>query len=410
MFPINVLIPRLRILIISRIFIAAFFLFYAQRVFPIEELIFYSVIVATVFLSAFYVIWLSVGRGLQILVWLQIVCDLILESVVVYYTGGADSLFATIYILSILSAGLIVSPAASFYVASGSAVSFLLAVFLEPVEWIPFLKTSLVTRRDPVYLFYASYVRITVFFLVAILTYFFSQKIRKLEDQMKTQERLVFLGEVVSTIAHEIRNPLASISGSVELIQKQLGSKLNEKQGKMMGAVVDESERVKNIFSGLLDYSRLSEPHLEEVKLKAFLDEILLLAPHQHSFNPKVKVETVYRRKNSDTVLRIDPEQMKQVFMNLIANAHEAMPHGGSLKISAHSAHGHTSIIFEDNGTGMDRKTLSSLFLPFKTTKPNGTGLGLSQAYKIVGQHGGSLTIQSKKGKGTKAEVTLPRI
>ncbi len=407
MLPINTLITRLRILIISRVFIAAFFLFYAQFIFRVEELVFYSVIVMTALLSAFYVIWLSLGQGLRILAWFQILCDLILESVVVYYTGGADSLFATIYVLSILSAGLIISPVASFYVAFGSSASFLLAVYLEPFEWAPFPSSWLTARRDPIYLFYASYVRITVFFLVAVLTYFFSQRIRKLEVKMKSQERLVSLGEVVSTIAHEIRNPLASISGSVELIQKQLDEKLNEKQRKMMNAVVDESERIKGIFSGLLDYSRLPALCLEDVKMAAFLNEIFLLMSHQPSFNEKVKVDTLY--KNKDVKLKIDPEQMKQVFMNLIANAYEAMPEGGRLMVHMKVSHGHVSVLFEDNGIGMDRKTLNSLFLPFKTAKPNGTGLGLAQAYKIVSQHGGRLVVQSKKGKGTKAEVVLPR-
>ena len=303
MLPVNVLVNRLRVLIFARLFIAAFFLFYAQRVFPTDALVFYSVIVATTLLSAFHVLWLSVGQGLRILAWFQIVCDLILESALVYYTGSADSLFASIYILTILSAGLIIAPAASFYVAAGSSVSFLLAVFLEPPVSVSFSGLWQEARRDVVYLFYASYVRITVFFLVAVLTYFFSQRIRKLEDKMKSQERLVFLGEVVSTIAHEIRNPLASISGSVELIQKQLDEKLNEKQRKMMNAVVDESERIKGIFSGLLDYARLPELHLEEIKITSFLDDVFLLMSHQHSFNSKVKVDALYKSRAKDVTL-----------------------------------------------------------------------------------------------------------
>jgi two-component system sensor histidine kinase PilS (NtrC family) len=404
MFTAPILMSRLRILIIARLFIAAFFLFYAQHVFSIEDLVFYLVIVVTTLLSAGYVFWLSVGYGLKILAWFQILCDLILESILVYYTGGADSLFAAIYVLTILSAGLIVSPAASFFVAAGSSVSFLLAVFMEPSGS---LSGSEEVRRDLVYLFYASYVRITVFFLVAVLTYFFSQRIRTLEDQMKTQKRLVFLGEVVSTIAHEIRNPLASISGSIELIHKQIEEKLSEKQKKMMNIVIDESERIKNIFSGLLDYSRVPELSLEEVKMAPFLNEIFLLMSHQPSFNGKVKVDT--RFGNKDVKVRVDPEQMKQVFTNLISNAYEAMPEGGRLKVNLKAGPGYVSILFEDNGVGMDRKTLNSLFLPFKTAKLNGTGLGLAQAHKIVTQHGGRLVIRSKKGKGTKAEVILPR-
>jgi signal transduction histidine kinase len=99
---------------------------------------------------------------------------------------------------------------------------------------------------------------------------------------------------------------------------------------------------------------------------------------------------------------------MKQVFTNLISNAYEAMPEGGRLKVNLKAGPGYVSILFEDNGVGMDRKTLNSLFLPFKTAKLNGTGLGLAQAHKIVTQHGGRLVIRSKKGKGTRVEIVLP--
>ncbi|MBI4372573.1 MAG: hypothetical protein HY585_02450, partial [Candidatus Omnitrophica bacterium] len=215
MLPVAILTQRIRVLIFARLFIATVFLFYAQFVFPTERILFYSIIAACCGLSIIYVLWLISAKHLTALAWFQIVCDLLLESALVAYTGGADSLFATIYVLSILSAGPVLSPAAGFFVAAGSSICFIGAVILYNSGGITVAEPA--GRRDLIYLFYASYVRITVFFLVAILTYYFSRMIQKLEDRVKTQERLVFLGEVISSIAHEIRNPLASISGSVEL-------------------------------------------------------------------------------------------------------------------------------------------------------------------------------------------------
>lgn len=405
------LIKRLRTLIISRLFIATFLLFYAQFVFPAERALFYAIIVVISTLSIVYVLWLITAQKLHFLAYIQIGCDLFLESALVYYTGGADSLFATVYVLSILSAGSILSPIASFYIATGSSICFVTTVFLDYIWWVPpgFPLSSVTSgaRRDVTYLFYASYVRVTVFFLVAILTYFFSQMIQKLEGRVKTQERLVFLGEVISNIAHEIRNPLASISGSVELILKQAGSQLNEKQQKLMSAVVDESERIKRIFSGLLDYSRPSVLRMEEVSVTPFIDQIFMLMQHQDSFNPRVKIEPLYRRQ--DIKMKVDPEHMKQVLMNVITNAFQAMPNGGCLKVDADANSAGVNIFLEDNGCGMDKKTLDSLFIPFKTTKLNGTGLGLAQAYKVVTQHDGQLSFQSRKGKGTRVEIFIPK-
>ncbi|MBI4358773.1 MAG: GHKL domain-containing protein [Candidatus Omnitrophica bacterium] len=412
MLPKAILSKRLRTLIMARLFIAAFFLFHAQFVFPAEKILFYAIIALISVLSAIYMAWLITARNLLLLAYVQMVCDLVLESALVYFTGGVDSIFANVYMISILTAGAVLSPRASFAVALGSSVCFAVSVYLNNAFWAPSDLVATDTfsngRRDVVYLFYAGYVRITVFFLVAILTYYFSQMIQTLEGKMKTQERLVFLGEVVSSIAHEIRNPLASISGSVELISRRLGEELSEKQRKLMSAVVEESERINRIFSRLLDYSRLPELKLEEVSVTGFLDQIFLLMRHQESFNPRVKVVPSYKERNLK--IRIDPEYMKQVLINVITNAYEAMPDEGKLTVDAHANGTHVLISVEDTGCGMDRKTLHSVFIPFKTTKSNGTGLGLAHAYKIVSQHGGQLSISSKQQKGTQVKIALPKL
>ncbi|MBI4394782.1 MAG: hypothetical protein HY583_01155 [Candidatus Omnitrophica bacterium] len=412
LLPVAIFIKRLRVLTIARLLIATVFLFCAQFIFPKDRTLFYALIAACSILSIIYILWLLSTKKLVLLAWIQVLLDLVLESALVAYTGGVDSLFATVYVLSILSAGYILSPVASFYIATGSSICFIAITFFDYANWIPsgFFapRTISAKNHDILYLFYSSYVRVTVFFLVAVLTYFFSQKIRKLESTMKTQERLVFLGEVISSIAHEIRNPLTSISGSVELMIKQLKAKLNEKQQKLMGAVVDESERINRIFSGLLDYSRLPELRLEEVCLESFLDQILMLVEHQESFNPKINILKLY--KNKKIQVKMDPEYMKQVLMNILVNSFQAMPNGGKLEIDSHANRTEVSVSINDTGMGMDRKTLNSIFVPFKTTKSNGTGLGLAQAYKIVSQHGGRLSIRSKKEKGTQVEVFIPKL
>ena len=401
---------RLRILIMARLFIGTFFLFYAQFVFHVERIIFYGIIAAISLLSAFYLLWLISGIYLRGLALTQIFCDLILESVIVYYTGGADSLFAPIYILSILSAGFLLSPGTSFYVAVASSICFVAVVLPGHFHWsFPLLlppDPEFNGRQDPIYLFYSSYVRITIFFLVAILTYYFSRMIQKLEDKMKTQERLVFLGEVASNIAHEIRNPLASISGSVELLAKQLRTDLSEKQQKLMTAVVDESERIKHIFNGLLDYSRVPVLELEGISTEHFLDQIVLLIQHQDGFNSRIKINRRYLGKRFK--MKADPEYVKQAVMNVISNAFQAMPQGGELTIDALRIRDEIRISILDTGEGMDRKALKNLFVPFKTTKMGGTGLGLAQTYRIITQHGGRITVESAKGRGTRFDLYLP--
>ena len=375
-------------------------------------MLFYAIIAIISALSVFYVLWLLSARQLRLLAYVQIACDLILESALIYYTGGVDSLFAGVYVLSILSAGSVLSPRASFYVAAGSAFCFVGTVLAVYFRWISFRAMlpnlpEYGVKRESIYLFYASYVQVTVFFLVAILTYYFSQKIEQLEGEMKIQERLVVLGEVTSNIAHEIRNPLTSISGSVELISKQLNSQLTEKQRKLMDAIVDESLRINRIFNGLLDYARIPKLQFEEVLVEPFLDQIFLLMKNQEVFNSKVELQTPYRNKR--VKINADPEQLKQVLMNIITNAFDSMPSGGFLTVDTSFSRYEAIISVEDTGVGMDSKTLDSLFTPFKTSKANGTGLGMAQVHKIVSQHGGRVFVRSKPGAGTRIDLVLPR-
>lgn len=406
-----VLTKRLRVLIISRLLIGACLLFYAQFIFSIEVIVFYSIIALISFLSVLYVLWLVSGTHLNKLAWIQIGCDLILESLLIYYTGGVDSLFASIYVLSILSAGLILSPTSSFYMATGSSICFIATVLLVYHRWFPsfkilFPRPVFIIERESIYLFYAGYVQITVFFLVAILTYYFSRMIQSLERKVKSQERLVFLGEVASNIAHEIRNPLASISGAVELISQQLSDQLNDKQRQLMSAIVDESLRINRIFSGILNFARINKIQSEEMVLESFFDDVLLLLQHHEAFKTNVEIKALY--KNKGIKMNADPEQIKEACINILTNAYEAMDRGGVLTIDCEKNHNQVVISILDSGAGINPEIMNELFTPFKTTKTSGTGLGMAQANKIVSQHGGRIEVDSKRGKGTRVNIILP--
>ncbi|OGW79591.1 MAG: hypothetical protein A3G33_07285 [Omnitrophica bacterium RIFCSPLOWO2_12_FULL_44_17] len=401
---------RVRTLIIARLFVATFFLFCAQFVFKINLTVYYAIISIISILSIIYVLWWLTGKSLTLLAYIQIFFDLLIESILIYYTGGIDSVYSTIYILTIISSSFVLLPYASFYAAALSGIVFTFTVLAYQKHWLPFAyilpSPDFISTPDAVYVFYACYVKITVFVIVSILTYYFSAHILRLEKQVRMQRRLVFLGQVTSSIAHEIRNPLASISGTVELLARQLNDRLNENQQNLMTAIVEESSRVKRIFSGLLDYSRIPELKLSSIDFESFMDQVLLLLEHQDGYQPQVKVSRLYKGKKIR--LKADPEFLKQAVMNVLINAHQAMPEGGDLVIDARPSRNQVSMIIEDTGSGMSRETLNSIFVPFKTTKKNGTGLGLAEAHKIVTQHEGTIRVKSEAGKGTRVEIILP--
>lgn len=405
------LIRKLRTLIIARLFIATLLLFCIQYVFQINAIVFYAIIALTALLSVVYVLWWMVGKGLRLLAHVQIVMDLLLESILVYYTGGVDSVFANIYMLTILSAAIVLSPAASFYFAGASSLFFIGTILTNEgfllARWIPAPFHLAKAKSDAIYLFYASYVRVTVFFLIAIVAYYFSKNIRRLETQVKNQERLVALGEVASSIAHEIRNPLASISGGVELLSSHLKPAMTQTQSRLMGAIVEESSRIKRIFSGLLDYSRVLELRVESVELEPYLDQILELMKHQPDYRPEVEVYPQYRGKKIR--VQVDPEYLKQALMNILTNAYQVMPGGGKLLIEAQQTRKEVELSITDTGPGIDPKVQATLFMPFKTGRTSGTGLGLALAHRIISQHDGKILIESDKGKGARVEIRLPK-
>ena len=404
-------INRLRVFIMLRLFIVTFLLFMTQVVFETDNLIFYYIIAFVCFLSIFYLGWLVTGRHLLLLTWTQIVVDILLETILVLYTDGIDSSFATIYVLSIISAGILIVPWASFAVAA--FCSFLFSVIATAIHWGMIQKILLVAgpvasaAHDPLYLFYAIYVRITIFVVVAVLTNYLTGTILKLEEKIRIQKRLAFLGDVTSSIAHEIRNPLMAISSSVEVLAHDLKDLVKGETRQLMNAVVDESERLKRVFSQMLNYSKIEDLKLQETSVQKLLDHVLLVVSHDKNLSREVTIQKQYPDKQIQ--IEIDAEQMTDVFSNLIRNAYEAMPTGGKLHIRVRENRNLVEVVIGDTGHGMDKRTLKSLFLPFKTTKSSGTGLGLAQVQKIVALHEGKIHVSSQKGKGTQVTLYLKK-
>jgi two-component system sensor histidine kinase PilS (NtrC family) len=228
-------------------------------------------------------------------------------------------------------------------------------------------------------------------------------QIKKLEDEIKKKEKLAAVGELSSNIAHEIRNPLASLKGSIEMLREDSVSP-NHKE-RLMDIALKEMERLNHIISDFLTYSRPTLPVFQTFDIRELLDETVeLLSNINHN------KELVSFRKNYQSPLRVhaDPQKMHQVFWNLGVNAIEAMPDGGELSIDAVSLNNATSITFRDSGNGIEEKDIGKVFYPFFTTKEQGTGLGLAIAYRIIDEHNGRITVKSTSGIGTTFEIILP--
>ncbi|MGH9402769.1 MAG: two-component system sensor histidine kinase NtrB [Terriglobia bacterium] len=230
------------------------------------------------------------------------------------------------------------------------------------------------------------------------------EKQREAEDQLK--DRMVTLGRMAAGIAHEIRNPLASISGSVKLLEAI--ANIDDDQTKLMGIVSRESARLDKLISEFLVYARDHRFEFRPVDLAALLDETLLLLKHNPLFGPNHEVNRVF--PEGAVMASVDTDKIRQVFWNICNNSLKAMPDGGRLTAEIQDQHTHkVVVILSDTGTGMKAAQLDQVFEPFHSRFQNGTGLGLAISYQIVKAHRGDIQVNSMPGEGTVFSIELPR-
>lgn len=230
-------------------------------------------------------------------------------------------------------------------------------------------------------------------------------EVREMERNARRNQTLAEVGALAAGIAHELRNGLNPISGSVELLQREL--KLEGENKVLMDLIARESTRLHRFVTDLLTYTRERDLVREPIVLD---DHLAQIAEELHR-DPRRKseVRVVYERGVRDVTLSGDREQLRQVWLNLAANALEAMPDKGTLAIRWQPESGErVRIEFQDQGGGIAAADLPRVAQPFFTTKQGGTGLGLAIAQRIVERHGGTLVVESDLGRGTTARVTLP--
>lgn len=229
--------------------------------------------------------------------------------------------------------------------------------------------------------------------------------VRDMERRARRNETLAEVGALAAGIAHELRNGLKPLTGSVEMLQKEL--KLQGEHAELMDLVVKESARLNKFVTDLLTYSRERDLARDWVEIGDLMTGLV----HQLRQDPRCAagLQVVHEPGPVPVRVLMDAEQMRQVWLNLAFNALEALGERGTLTVRwSTGSDGQLTIEFEDDGPGMDPEDLSHAGEPFFTTKRGGTGLGLAIAQRIVERHSGVLTLESEVGRGTTVRVQLP--
>ncbi len=228
-------------------------------------------------------------------------------------------------------------------------------------------------------------------------------EVRDLADQLRRAEKLTGLGELVAGVAHEVRNPLGVIRASVQMLDQEMTGECATAD--MTQMMLQEIDRIDSVVNALLDFGRPSDSQFGAVEPLRLIEEVVLLT---NQFARQQRVEIVTRISGELPRVWADQDRLKQVFINLISNAIQAMPHGGRLSIEAAAAQDFLRLAFSDTGTGISAEEQQRIFDPFHTTRAEGSGLGLSIVHRIVDAHNGFITVDSEPGRGATFIVGLP--
>jgi two-component system sensor histidine kinase PilS (NtrC family) len=520
------LVKKIKILMVMRLVLVTIVMVAGSLVLEVDKTFFYSIIAIFYFATFVYALFLRFGVPLYINAYIQIITDIILETVIIHYAGGSDSIYALLYVPSIVASGILISSTGAKTIAGLSSVfyaaisgmeyfgiinirgvqitqniqelmfivSFRVIIFCLVGYLSSYLSKQLYEQRTELQklrnlsdvilknissgvltldseakIIYANTAALNVFaktsfellnskwenlffknvitenvkeFLAraksgegteteilrgdgkgivlrcfyremtdekniiigSIITFVDITLIKELEIELRQREKLGAMGEMAVSIAHEIRNPMASIRGALEVLREK--GKLQEGE-KLMDVVFKETDRLNRIVEDFLQYAKERKLNIKNENIETLIDEVWLLIRQDERWSGSVRLEK--KLNPSKIMLNIDSDRMKQVFYNLFINSLEAMPYGGLIQVFVEDGINKAKITVRDTGLGISKDELGSLFKNFHSTKSGGLGIGLKISKRIIEFHHGTIELSSKEKEGTTATIILPK-
>ncbi len=401
----------LRLVIVTSLVVSAVIIQFSTSVFlPLSP--FYYVVISFYLLSFVYLVLYIWGKNFHIQVSFQIFFDLLLITALVYISGGVQGSFYFLYIFVIISASYIISKRAAYFTAALSAILYGFLVDGMYFGLIPYYSQEETIEISLGLVNYNIFMAWGAFFLVAFFMNFLADSLRKARDQLmmaqkelEIKNRLATAGEVSAQLAHEVRNPLAAISGSVQVLKDELG--LKGEQRELMDIIVSESRRVSHSIEQFLNLASPGKRTFSSINLTEILKETLILLQSSGEMDGNVQIKGNYSSKNIQYFG--NNNQFKQLFWNILRNALKAMPSGGSLAIDFEKIKkDEIQLKFADSGIGMAEEKRERIFEPFYSGFDNGQGLGMAVVRKIVDDYMGKVRVDSEPDKGTEITITLP--
>jgi len=366
----------------------------------------YNMAAGILFLSLVYFFWLNQRKGLMVLAYFQTTIDTFFVTGIIFVTGSFDSVFTFLYLVVIIYSSMILLQKGSFVMATFSSLQYGLLIELEYYKVItPFMGQYPVSMGiNETQIIYRIIITIAACFAVAILSGILSlqlknarQDLKITQEHLKRKEKMEAMDEMISGIAHEINNPLASLSGSIQLLKEDMKS--GSYEDKLMQIILRETKRLKQIVNDIRLFAKPRRTNARPVDMNTAIEDVVTLFLNTMKWKTRIQIIT---KLENNLFVNIDPVHLKQILWNLIKNAAESIEDTGKITITLKSPRNNRIYLtIRDSGTGIEEKKAKHIFDPFYTTKPEGTGIGLSIIHRIIDTYEGMIDFESIPGKGT---------
>lgn len=380
-------------------------------------LVLYYLIGFIFLLSIIYALLFKRIQRQDLFTYIQFAVDTLIVTLIIFVTGGFYSFFSFLYLVVIIYASMILYFKGGVVVACLSSIFYAILITIEFTTTIvhPLYSASGSVPQDQTIATIVFRILITsaACLAVAILSGLLTEQnrnsemeLRTMQAKMKRVEKMAYMGEMAAGLAHEIKNPLASLVGSIQMLKDDL--RYDADQERLMEIILRETDRLSTLVNDFLFFARPPAGKPEKINLSKAINEITDLFEKDPAHMKKFRLQKVLM---SDAWVLIDATHLSQVLWNLLLNAAEAIEENGLIELRALTLKNSSiRIQVRDNGSGMQPEVVQSIFDPFFTTKTDGTGLGLSIVHRILESYDSSLDVDTEPGEGTVFSFTLDRI
>jgi len=385
---------------------------------PMERslVVLYGLIIAIFLISLIYSLFLKRVKKEITFAFIQTGVDTFFVTLIIFVTGGFLSVFSFLYLVVIIYSSMLLPMRGTMVIAALCSLQFGGLVELEYFGILDPFGTNgntLASAYDWYQIFFKLMVTMLACFAVAFLSSLLSEQTRRskeelhaMEGHVRRVEKMASIGEMAAGLAHEIKNPLASLTGSIQLLQEDM--RYDPDHARLMQIILREADRLSSLASNFLFYARPPAGKVEPIELDRALLETAELFEKDGSNNGRI---STIKNVSSDVWITMDPGHLHQILWNLLLNAAEAIDSEGQIGIEMFPLKNrHACVKITDNGCGISPEALKSIFDPFVTTKPNGTGLGLSIVHRILEAYDAWLNVESELNKGTTVTLNFKQI